>query len=86
MAMKNLSKLDKDYAAQAKKLKAIEAERKKAEEAYLLDLGRIYFQIRKKKDKSAELVSVHSELKNQLLTLKNEEKVKQQASQNVAES
>lgn len=86
MAMKNLSKLDKDYAAQAKKLKAIEAERKKAEEAYLLDLGRIYFQIRKKKDKSAKLVSVHSELKNQLLTLKNEEKVKQQASQNVAES
>ncbi|MGT2930205.1 hypothetical protein ACVR1G_08270 [Streptococcus dentasini] len=86
MAMKNLTKLDKDYAAQAEKLKAIEAERKKAEEAYLLDLGKIYFQIRKKKEKSIDLVSVHSELKNELQTLKNEEKEKRQATQNEPES
>ncbi|WP_447452702.1 hypothetical protein [Streptococcus dentasini] len=84
--MKNLTKLDKDYAAQAEKLKAIEAERKKAEEAYLLDLGKIYFQIRKKKEKSIDLVSVHSELKNELQTLKNEEKEKRQATQNEPES
>lgn len=84
--MKNLTKLDKDYAAQAEKLKAIEAERKKAEEAYLLDLGKIYFQLRKKKEKSIDLVSVHSELKNELQTLKNEEKEKRQATQNEPES
>ena len=85
MAKKDLKKIDLELEEAKKKVAALESVRKEAEEKLQKNIGKLYVQVKLKKDKNLSYEQIHDDLKTELALLKEEEKERRQAAQKATE-